>query len=125
MARHLILLMLSWAIAGSTLQSSQYSAVFHPYADGCNAALISKTPLVVFVGHIPNIEVKGVVHATVPALEGYPAKCIVVSVPEKGDLYWKATLSANATEKQVLAALITKEVAVVTARPFQQQHCPT
>lgn len=99
--------------------------VYYPYADGCKQSIDSGKPLVVFVGHIPAVYVEGAIHAVAPTLEGYPTSCIVVSTPSKGSNYWKATLSATATDGQILAALKTKEVATVVAAPFRQQHCPT
>ena len=100
--------------------------IYYPYADGCKQSIDSGKPLVVFVGHIPTTYVQGAIHAVTPTLEGYPTNCIVVSIPDKGSAYWKATLPATATDSQILASLKTKEVATVVAVPFrQQQHCPT
>ena len=73
------------------------------YALAFSASLADGRPLVIGVGCQPP---SGDWHrCDTPFLTGYPGPCIVVALPRGGDLFWKATLPAGATDVTVRAAL--------------------
>lgn len=87
------------------------------YADGAAIALKSGKPLVTFVGCYVTATGDYVVAST-RVLEGYPAQCIVIAVPDKGYLYWQATLPITATEVDIVKAVSQQ------ALPFQPSSDP-
>lgn len=85
--------------------------------------------MVVFVGHVPRTSADGVVLATVNTLgSDYPQQCIVVSMPDNGDVIWKATLQTTASKADIAKA-VSRAAApfrpVVIQQPRSAAHCPT
>lgn len=89
------------------------------YTGGIAKSVKDGKPLVVFVGCEPR-PIPGMVVARRGSMAGYPAKCIVVSVPIKGDCEWKCTLGVNATNAQIKSADHRgKEASQPTTDPFR------
>ena len=77
------------------------------YAEGCKKALADGVDLWVYVG-IPSKANDAAIVCEAASLEGYPAKCVVISRPSEGAMYWTMTLDEHG-----------KEVRPVQVAPFR------
>lgn len=71
-----------------------------PYMIALNSALENDKLLLIYVGG-PLTNRAGSVSVQVSRLEGYPVKCLVLSIPLNGEMVWKATLPLDATNAQI------------------------
>lgn len=99
----------------------QFPQVHHSYNDGYAEAVRTGKPLVVHIGHRPLFDVPNTITAIAASLDEYPDRCIAVSYPKDGSLYWKATLPMSASRDDVLKCL-REEVKPVAVAPFQLQQ---
>ncbi len=83
------------------------------YQTALRAAIDGNKPLITYIGRHPfdvriiNGGKQSLISVTARnGLTGYPAKCIIVSVPGgDGEMHWKATLSPDATDAEILQAI--------------------
>jgi hypothetical protein len=80
------------------------------YMNVMDSAAQQNRHAVIFVGHKGTVLNRDIgtrlVGGSVDSLEGFPAKCVVVCEPNgKGWMNWKATLPADATDKQIADAV--------------------
>lgn len=80
------------------------------------AAAVAK-PLVTFIG-VKSRPVAGAIVCQTVALDGYDPPCIVVSVPARDWLDWRATLPATATDADIAAAIRGERKVSQAAVPF-------
>lgn len=73
------------------------------YAEGCAQAIAASKDLWVYVG-MPSKANDTAIVCEAASLEGYPAKCIVVSRPSEGAMYWVKTLDEHGKEVRPVAA---------------------
>lgn len=95
--------------AALTLGQSQ---PFPSYTKANQVAAKDAVVLVTFVGCPPR-QVKGASVAKAKELDGFPDHCIVISYGDGSQLYWRSTLSANATDAE-----IERQVSPRVASPF-------
>ncbi len=75
------------------LLTTQSPAVDLCYSHGKAKALRESKPLIVFVG-LPCEAVAGHVVCRTDSLEGYPARCVVLSKPADGQMWWVWTAAS-------------------------------
>lgn len=90
------------------------------YDDAYKTALARRVPLVLFVGGMER-PVAGCEVVAVKTLTGYPAACVVVSLPSSDYLAWRATLPATATNADILKEF---RPAVQSAAPVPFRFAP-
>jgi len=90
------------------------SSSFPSYAAAIQVARGASQPLVTFVG-VPPRAVQGCTIATSDGLDGYPAKCVIVSSPMASRHDWLATFGTDAKDSVIRAACGLEAPA---ARPF-------
>jgi hypothetical protein len=88
------------AVAPMPIESTIYDDYDKAYAE----SLRTRKPLVVWVGQRPR-SYGGTVACYQPTFSDYPAKCVVVSKPGDGTIYWVATLDGAPMAAQIDDAL--------------------
>lgn len=73
------------------------------YTIASKLAAESGRPLVVFIG-VPPRQVSGTLTSTRTSLPGVAGPAVVIALPSRGWLYWKATLSADASDEDIYRA---------------------
>lgn len=117
-------------IATGALGQYQALPVYYSYNDGCKESVRSGKPMVVFVGHVPRVGIGGAVLTTVNTLGNeYPQQCVVVSIPQGGDVLWKATLPITISDvelaKEVSRAAVPFRPVLAVQQPRAANYCPT